>query len=178
MRILSVWTFLRFLFVFVCSSTLALLLQVSPSCAASACLHLHILFLFRLPASFSVTIRFSCPLMLVYGFFSCLDICSFLTTLSFARFSTCFFPRGSLCLLSLSVVCRWFPLTPSQFLIPFGSHSASLSFAPMSFRLAVSFFFCYFSLGCHLHIVSGTAFPRFYRLSLLGLFSPSLAVLG
>ena len=35
-----------------------------------------------------------------------------------------------------------------------------------------------FSLGCHLHGVLGPAFPRFYLLSLHGLFSPSLAVLG
>ena len=45
-------------------------------------------------------------------------------------------------------------------------------------RLSVSCFFRYFSLGCCLPVVSGPAFPRCYHLSLHGLFSPSLAVLG
>ena len=82
----------------------------------------------------------------------------------------------------MSIVClrsAWGSLfLLPRFLIPLGSHSVSLSFAPPFFRLAVSYFLCYFYLSYFLHVVSGPAFPRFYRLSLHGLFSPSLAVLG
>ena len=130
--------------------------------------------LFRLPASFSDTVRFSCPLLLVYGFFLLFGY----LLLSYHSLSLLLvslpasFPEV-LCLL-ICLQCAW----GSLFLIPLGSHSISLSFTPPSFRLLVSCFLHYFSLGYLLHIVSGPAFPRFYRLGLHGLFSPSLAVLG
>ena len=125
-------------------------------------------------------IQFVCPVHSCWYSvsFSCLDICSFLTTLSFARFSTCFFPRGSLWVLNLSAVCLGFPLPPSQ--VP---HSSWFSFCLLVFRsyvfLSCGFVFLPLLLrGCLLHVVSGPAFPRYYHLSLLGLSSPSLAVLG
>ena len=152
---------------------------MSPSCAASACLHLRLLSLFRLPASFSDTVCFSCSLLLVYGFFFLFGylLLSY-HSLSFARFSTCFLTRGFLCLLNCPRSALGSLFLLPRFLIPLGSHSVYLSFAPPSFRLAVSCFFHYFSRGYLLHVVSGPAFPRYYRLSLHGLFSPSLAVLG
>ena len=58
------------------------------------------LFLFRLTASFGDTVRFSCLLLLVYGF--CFLFGYLLLSyhsLSFARFSNYFFTQGPLCLL-------------------------------------------------------------------------------
>ena len=92
--------------------------------------------LFRLPASFCDTVHFSCPLLLVYVFFFLFGylLLSY-HSLSFARFSAYFFTRGSLCLLiCLSSAWGSLFLLP-RFLIPLGSPSVSLSFAPPSFRL-------------------------------------------
>ena len=134
--------------------------------------------LFRLPSSFSDTVRFSCPLLLVCGFF--LQFGYLLLSyhfLSFTRFSTCFFPRGSLCLLICLQGAWGFLFLLPRFLIPLGSHSVSLSFAPPSFRLAVSCFFGYFLWVIFSTLLRGLSSlglsPRLH-----GLFSPSLAVLG
>ena len=158
------------------------------------------LFSFRCPLPVPLPPAFVCAYSLSFAY-PLLSVMQFISPVLSCWYPVSFFLFGYLLLsyhsLSLSLVSLpasfpgvlsvyWFCLRSAwgslfllhRFLIPLGSHSVSLSFAPTSFRLAVSCFFRYFSVGCHLHVVSGPAFPRYYHLSLHGLFSPSLAVLS
>ena len=141
---------------------------MSPSCAASACLHLHLL-------SFS----FTYPLRSVIQFVSpdhscwctvsvsCLDICSFLATLSLSLVSL---PASLLRVLSvycLSAICLGFPLPPSQ--VP---HSSWFSFCFLVFRSSVLLSGGFVFL---LLLLPGLFSPRCFGACLPSVLSPRFA---